>query len=80
MDNSKLLRDVQELLFSCKSAHARVNSLKACTCTKGKGLTRRERRFCDHCEALMELKGMRRDLEALKKEIVSEPAKTDSVK
>ncbi len=65
-DVSALFSEIQDLLSSCQSARAFVNKLPACTCTKGKGDTRSQRRLCDHCQALAGLGSMRRKLEALK--------------
>ena len=58
-------QEVFELLSSCKSTRAYVNQLP-CTCTKGKGITRKQKRLCNQCQALSILGSMRRRLEKLK--------------
>lgn len=60
-------KEVWELLETCKAVRARVNKLP-CSCTKGKGITRKQRRLCDQCQAISMLGDMRRRLETLKKE------------
>lgn len=66
MDTSALFNEIQELLATCQQSRAACNRLKACTCTKGKGPTRKSRRLCDHCQTLAGFGSMRRKLEELK--------------
>ena len=65
-NNIVISNEIFELLEANKSVRARVFKLQACTCTKGKGITRKSRRFCNYCEALIGLRAMRRRLEKLK--------------
>jgi hypothetical protein len=57
---------IWELREEVKQAHAYVRKC-FCVCTKGKGVTRKSRRFCNRCQADGILARLRRELDAMYK-------------
>lgn len=78
ISSGAIFNQMQELLSFSTSARACVNRLQACTCTKGIGITRKSRRFCDHCEALHMLGEVRRRIQELKEIFRPNESKTET--